>query len=188
MVKKMEPALPTNPTEILLMTEPSGQGGFQPRFTITHAITAHLTRIERARGFLEAAELSAEWLKAMEQRALQSVRENDMDMTGWLEYFTEGLATQLAEVRARGEKVISADLIAKKYRLNPRQSKAMLYVLEHGKINIQDYERLFSQVAKRTLQRDLQALVQKNVLSENASSPTDPGKWYSLSDDVKEKL
>jgi hypothetical protein len=44
--------------------------GFAPRFTITHAITAGLTAIERARGFLEAAALSEEWVRRMSQRAL----------------------------------------------------------------------------------------------------------------------
>ncbi len=34
--------------------------GFQPRFTITNRITEGLTRIERARGFLEAAILKEE--------------------------------------------------------------------------------------------------------------------------------
>src|SRR2546426_946027 len=41
-----------------------------PRFTITNAITAGLTAIERARGFLEAATLSEEWVQRMSQRAL----------------------------------------------------------------------------------------------------------------------
>ena len=35
---------------------------FTPRFAITNAITAGLTAIERARGFLEAATLSDEWV------------------------------------------------------------------------------------------------------------------------------
>ena len=43
---------------------------FAPRFTITNAITAALTVIERARGFLEAATLSDEWIRRMSQRAL----------------------------------------------------------------------------------------------------------------------
>jgi hypothetical protein len=34
------------------------QQGFQPRVSITNAITNALTQIERARGFLEAATLS----------------------------------------------------------------------------------------------------------------------------------
>ena len=47
----------------------SGPGGFQPSFRITHRITAGLTRIERARGFLEAARLSEDWLETMRSRA-----------------------------------------------------------------------------------------------------------------------
>jgi Fic family protein len=43
---------------------------FIPRFAITNQITAGLTRIERARGFLEAAKLSADWLADMQTRAL----------------------------------------------------------------------------------------------------------------------
>ena len=41
-----------------------------PNFRITNVITGNLTRIERARGFLDAAKLSAEWIAGMQQRAL----------------------------------------------------------------------------------------------------------------------
>ena len=41
---------------------------FEPSFTVTHAITADLTRIDRARGFLEAATLSADWIGQMGAR------------------------------------------------------------------------------------------------------------------------
>ncbi len=47
---------------------------FTPRFTITNAIAAGLTRIERARGFLDATRFSETWLTDMQSRAfLQSV-------------------------------------------------------------------------------------------------------------------
>src|SRR5260370_1233083 len=42
----------------------------RPKFRITNSITANLTRIERARGFLDAAKLSEEWIAGMQQRAL----------------------------------------------------------------------------------------------------------------------
>ena len=42
---------------------------FELRFSITNAITAALTEIERARGFLEAATLAEEWVDAMRSRA-----------------------------------------------------------------------------------------------------------------------
>jgi Fic family protein len=43
---------------------------FEPRFTISNAITGALTAIERARGFLEAATLSDAWIERMSQQAL----------------------------------------------------------------------------------------------------------------------
>ncbi len=42
---------------------------FKPIFKITNRITAGLTRVERARGFLEAAELSEAWIREMGRRA-----------------------------------------------------------------------------------------------------------------------
>ena len=41
---------------------------FTPRFTITSRMTAAITSIERARGFLEAARLSADWVRGMSDR------------------------------------------------------------------------------------------------------------------------
>ncbi len=44
--------------------------GFESKFTITNRITAGLTRIERARWFLEAPTLSENWICEMGNRAL----------------------------------------------------------------------------------------------------------------------
>ncbi len=42
----------------------------KPHFTITNVVTRDLTVIERARGFLQAATLSDDWVLQMSQRAL----------------------------------------------------------------------------------------------------------------------
>ena len=44
--------------------------GVHPTHAITNRITAGLTQIERARGFLEAATLSETWIREMGRRAL----------------------------------------------------------------------------------------------------------------------
>jgi Fic family protein len=44
--------------------------GFKPKFVITNRMTAAITHIERARGFLEAARLSDEWVRDMGNQAL----------------------------------------------------------------------------------------------------------------------
>jgi Fic family protein len=54
-------------------------------------------------------------------KAIQSVRENDMDMTCWLEYFVNGLATQLQEVQNRGQQVIKLDILSIQHQLSKRE-------------------------------------------------------------------
>ena len=97
-------------------------------------------------------------------RAIQSVREAGMDMTGWLEYFVEGLTTQLAEVRERGEQAIRKDVLVKERRLSDRQAKALGHILEHGSLTIKDFEGLCPEVNRRSLQRDLKAMVDRGVI------------------------
>ena len=103
--------------------------------------------------------------------ALQSVRETDMDLTGWLEYFVTGLATQLDEVKVRGTLAIQADAIGREYDLNERQISALHQVLQEDDLSIQIYENRFPNTSRRTLQRDLKDLIDKGILvSEGATN------------------
>ncbi len=115
-------------------------------------------------------------------QAIQSVRESGMDLSAWLEYFTQGLATQLAEVRRRGEGVIRRDILVKERGLSDRQAKALGHIVEHGSLTIQDFERLCPDVNRRSLQRDIRAMIEQGILEEEATSPTDPGKRYLFND------
>jgi len=58
------------PTGLQLSADVSQKMSFAPQFEITNSITAELTRIERARGFLDAAKLSEDWIAGMQKRAL----------------------------------------------------------------------------------------------------------------------
>jgi len=113
-------------------------------------------------------------------QAIQGVRESGMDMTGWLDFFVDGLSTQLAEVRKRGEQTIRKDVIVKQHNLSDRQALALSHILVHGRVSIQDFERLSPRVSRRTLQRDLKAMIDEDLIVEKASSPTDPKKIYIL--------
>jgi len=112
--------------------------------------------------------------------AIQGVREANLDLTGWLEYFVSGLATQLTEIQARGKRAVELDALIKKYRFTARQSEALRYLLIHPFMNIQDFERICPKIARRTLQRDLGDLQARGFLRQIASSPTDPGRRYEL--------
>lgn len=97
-------------------------------------------------------------------RAIQSVRARGLDMTDWLEYFVEGLATQLGEVTVRGEQAIRRDLLIKERGLSDRQAGALAHLLVQGGLTIQDFQRLFPDVHRRTLQRDLKSMIDMGLL------------------------
>jgi Fic family protein len=114
--------------------------------------------------------------------AIQSVRENKMDMTAWLEYFTEGLRLQMKEIRDKGKKIIKNDNLLfelKKFGLNSRQLKAIKYIMKNGKITPSEYRKI-NDCIHRTAQRDLENLIKLNIIKTTAESPTDPTKYYVL--------
>jgi Fic family protein len=111
-------------------------------------------------------------------QAIQSVRERDLDLTGWLEYFVGGLATQLEEVKARGTNAIQIDIIARDHKLNLRQSEVLAEALSVGRVALESLGPLFPGVNRRTLQRDLKSLLDKGLLREIATGPTDPNRHY----------
>ena len=119
-------------------------------------------------------------------KSLQSVRDNDMDMTSWLEYFVVGLATQMQEVKVKGEITIKQDLILSfsrsKQGLKSRHRSVLRYLFKKKKATISECEIALS-INRRTLQRDFKLLVEEGLIREIASSPTDPAKYYEPSYD-----
>ena len=102
--------------------------------------------------------------------ALQGVRANDMDLTGWLEFFVTGLATQLSEVKARGELVIRRDVIVREHRLNARQGVAIEHLLASATLDLRTFQALCSSDARRTLQRDLSQLEAKGLVTREGET------------------
>lgn len=102
--------------------------------------------------------------------ALRSVRAPDLDVTGWLEYFLAGLTTQLGEVVERGKLAIRVDVLTSEHDLTARQSVALRYLLLHGTLSIQTFEVLVPDVNRRTLQRDLKAMVDKGILTTEGAT------------------
>jgi len=111
--------------------------------------------------------------------AIQSVREHNMDMTGWLEYFTEGLRSQLIEVRTKGEKAIKREVLFEKikgYNLNSRQRRALEFLVEHQRIDNSIYQKICNTI-KRTATRDLSNLVNLGLIERHGEKK---GTYYTL--------
>ena len=111
--------------------------------------------------------------------AIQSVRNNNMDMTEWLEYFTEGLRNQLIEVRAKREKAIKREVLFEKiedFDLNERQKKALEFLVDHQRIDNSIYQEICNAI-KRTATRDLTDLVNAGLLEKHGEKK---GTYYTL--------
>ena len=115
-------------------------------------------------------------------QSIQNVRKSKMDMTTWLEYFVDGLRSQMAEIQTKGKQLIKQDSRLQKIKkigLNERQEKAVKHLIIKGALSVNDYQSVASCI-RRTAQRDLEDLVKKNVIKAMAKSATDPTKHYVL--------
>jgi len=103
-------------------------------------------------------------------------------MTTWLEYFVDGLRSQMEEIQAKGEQLIKQDSQLQKIKkmgLNKRQEKAVKHIIIKGTLSVNEYQSVVSCI-RRTAQRDLEELVEKNIIKIVAKSATDPTKHYVL--------
>jgi Fic family protein len=102
-------------------------------------------------------------------KAIESVEENDEDLTGWLEFFVKGLAVELARIK---DKVLglSRDFKMRKnigqVALNERQIGLINFMQEHGHIRNQDWQELFPDVSDDTVLRDLNDLKDKDIVKK----------------------
>ena len=97
-------------------------------------------------------------------QAIQSVRDNHMDMTDWLLYFTEGLAAQMKSVQQLAQQELQVEALQQKHHFSERQQKAIAYMIEHQGMAIQDFEYMYPHVNRRTLQRELKTLIDLGVV------------------------
>jgi Fic family protein len=101
-------------------------------------------------------------------QAIQSVRQNKMDMTAWLEYFVEGLRFQMHQIKEQGENIIKYDSIvqrAKKMGLKERQIKALKLIARNQSISRSEYVRELK-VSLRTANYDMELLEIKGLVKK----------------------
>ena len=100
-------------------------------------------------------------------QALQSVRNNNLDMTSWLEYFCKALETQMHEIQLKGSQVMKLDVLMLQYKLSLRQKQALESLLTRERdFTIQDYELFCPGINRRSLQRDLSDLIEKGIITQ----------------------
>jgi Fic family protein len=109
--------------------------------------------------------------RASYYEALRSVDPQTQDLTGWLEYFVQGIAVEMVRVERRVEELsglyrAEAEIAThvEQISLNPRQIRLLEYLRKSGgSIGNRDYQELFL-VSKRTASNDLGELAEHGLL------------------------
>jgi len=107
---------------------------------------------------------------------LRSIDQDSIDITGWLEYFTEGVAISIKTVRdkvlglSRGIKVLKD---RGQVALTERQMKIVEWVIDKGVISNRDVRDLFK-ISNRTALDEINDLIKLNVIRKE-------GKGRSIS-------
>ena len=109
--------------------------------------------------------------------AIQQVREADMDLSGWIEYFVHGLSTQLVEVQDRSKAALGTEQLGRQHNLTPRQVSVLDELLARDHAGIDELAIAFPNVSRRTLQRDLATLLDAALITTTGDR-TDPTRRY----------
>lgn len=102
-------------------------------------------------------------------KSLQSVANNNGDVTAWLEYFTECLAVELSKIKEKIEHISIDSKLKEKLggapvMLTERQLKVIEYIQEVGYLENKVFASLFPDVSEDTALREVQDLVRKGII------------------------
>jgi Fic family protein len=107
--------------------------------------------------------------------ALQSVGQHEGNLTGWLEYFVEGLAIELTRIKEK-IKSLSTDLKLKKslggqqLAISERQIKIVEFVQENGFLQNKSFFELFPMISEDTVLRELKDLMKKGIVKKEGTT------------------
>lgn len=96
------------------------------------------------------------------------------DLTGWLEFFTKGLAIELTNIKEKIRKVsvdekIKERLGGKQIALNERQMKIMEYIEARKQVKMSELKPLLPKISEDTILRELACLIKQKLIKKKGS-------------------
>lgn len=93
------------------------------------------------------------------------------DLTGWLGYFTEGLAIELTRIKEKIQRLstdirLKEKLGGKQVFLTEREMEIMEFIEKNGYLQNQQFETLFPKISEDTILRDLKDLMDKGLITK----------------------
>jgi Fic family protein len=114
------------------------------------------------------------YFQALQNTSNQLVLDNnERDLTEWLEYFSEGLAVELARVKEKVKK-LSVDLKLQnkvgQITLNERQMTLVEYMEDYGGVTNKEWRNLVPGVSDDTILRDMNDLIKKRLVKKEGTT------------------
>ena len=105
--------------------------------------------------------------------SLRSAAEGEL--TGWLEYFTQGLAIELTRIKEKVQRLstdlhLKQKLGGKQVFLSERQIAIMEYIQRVGYLSNQGFVDLFPKISEDTILRDIHDLMQKGIIKKEGKT------------------
>jgi len=103
--------------------------------------------------------------------ALKSVNQKTLDLTQWLEYFTEGVKVSILRVR---ERVLQLSIEKRKQKkrgqiaLTERQMKIIEFIQRNGKITSGDIQRTFG-ISRQAAHKEIKKLIELEIIEQKGS-------------------
>lgn len=102
---------------------------------------------------------------------LQSVGKKKGDLTSWLEYFTQGLAIELAKIKDKVERIsidakLKERLGGRPVMLSDRQLAIIEYIQKTGYLQNQAFKQLFPMVSEDTILNELKRLLKHGIVKK----------------------
>lgn len=97
--------------------------------------------------------------------ALKTAQESNGDLSRWLEYFTEGVASSVNEVKEAILKLGAKKKVSAKEQigLTPKQMKIVEFINIHAKVTNKDLQTLFD-ISPQAVHKELTKLVELKVI------------------------
>ena len=103
--------------------------------------------------------------------ALKSVDQKTLDLTQWLEYFTEGVKLSILKVKERVLQLsIEKGRIERKGQiaLNERQMKIIEFIQSNGRITSADIQKMFK-ISRQAAYKEIRKLLQLEIVEQQGS-------------------
>jgi len=116
----------------------------------------------------------ASYYEAFSNVDKQSKNIGARDLTAWLEYFTQAVASELSQIKEKVKK-LSIDIrlkakMGEQVTLSERQMRLFEYVSDQGSAGMPDLKKVLPMVSDDTILRDVRDLLERGIIKKTGST------------------